>query len=376
MNLFDDPDHADPEPHDPRPKDGVAPARRRGRGAGRNPAVRYDRVSTERAEDGWHAEMPPALRTEVMVDHSRTIIARNSSPDLPFNRSINPYRGCEHGCIYCFARPSHAQLGLSPGLDFETRLVVKPRAAGLLAAAFAKASYVPEAIAIGTNTDPYQPIDVEKGIMRALLEVLWEHRHPLFITTKGAHIGRDLDILGPMGRAGLVQIAITITTLDNRLSRLMEPRAAAPTRRLRAVRALAQAGIPVQVNTSPIVPGLNDHEIERLVAAAAEAGARRVTHSVLRLPLEVSGLFQDWLAEHFPKRAAKVMRQVREMHGGRDYDPAWGKRMAGEGVHARLIDRRVKLACRKAGLAERLPTLRTDLFRRPERAGDQLCLGL
>ncbi len=357
--------------------DEVEAESRRGRAAGRNPAVRYDRLRTERVADGWdRAEDLPPIRTETILDTSRSILAKNASPDLPFTRSINPYRGCEHGCIYCFARPSHAQLGLSPGLDFETRLVVKPRAAELLRAAFAKPSYRVEPIAIGTNTDPYQPVDVERGIMRALLEVFRDHGHPLFVTTKGAHILRDLDILGPMGRAGLVQVAVSVTTLDVRLSRRMEPRAAAPVRRLRAVRALAQAGVPVQVNLAPVIPAINDHEIERLVAAAAEAGAGRVSHTVLRLPLEVSGLFRDWLAREFPDRAARVMGKVRELHGGRDYDPAWGKRMRGEGVHARLIARRVALAAKRHGLAERLPPLRCDLFRRPEAGDGQLSLGL
>lgn len=369
MDLFDEPDASDP----PR----LAPERRRGRGAGRNPPVRYDRQTTVPVADGWdRAEDLPPIRTEVTLDRARSILARNTSPDLPFDRSINPYRGCEHGCVYCFARPSHAQLGLSPGLDFETRLVAKPNAPELLAAALAKPSYRPAPIAIGTNTDPYQPIDVEHGIMRALLEVLWDHRHPLFVTTKGAHLGRDLDILGPMGRAGLLQVAVTLTTLDHRLSRAMEPRAAAPTRRLRAIRALAQAGVPVQVNTSPIVPGLNDHEIERLVAAAAEAGARRVSHSVLRLPLEVSTLFQDWLAEAYPDRAKRVMARVRELHGGRDYDPAWGKRMSGEGVFAQLIERRVTAAAARHGLDGALPALRSDLFRVPRAPDPQLSLGI
>ncbi|GMG82971.1 PA0069 family radical SAM protein [Paralimibaculum aggregatum] len=357
--------------------DEIAPERRRGRGAARNPAVRYDRLTTGRTDDGWDREDDaPPVRTEVIRDASRSIIARNTSPDLPFDRSVNPYRGCEHGCIYCFARPSHAQLGLSPGLDFETRLVVKPRAAALLETALRRPGYRPAPLAIGTNTDAYQPIDREHGIMRELLEVLWAYRHPLFITTKGAHLTRDIDLLGRMGRAGLLQVAISLTTLDTRLSRAMEPRAAAPPRRLRLMRALAQAGVPVQVNTSPIIPALNDHEIERLIAAAAEAGASKVSYSVLRLPQEVSGLFQDWLAREYPDRAARVMGKVRELHGGRDYDPQWGKRMRGEGVYAQLISRRVRAAAARHGLDRALPALRCDLFRAPPRAGDQLALPL
>ena len=362
--------------------DGAGPSRidadrRRGRGAAANPAVRYDRLRTEPADDGWDiAEDRPPVRTEITIDRSRTILARNRSPDIPFDRSINPYRGCEHGCVYCFARPSHADLGLSPGLDFETRLTVKPRAAELLAAALAKPGYAVRPIAIGTNTDPYQPIERQHAIMRRVLEVLAEHRHPVSITTKGTLITRDLDILGPMGRAGLAHVAVSLTTLDNRLSRAMEPRAAAPGRRIGMIRALAQAGVPVQVNTSPIVPALNDHEIERLIAAAAEAGARHASYTVLRLPREVSELFRDWLARHFPDRAARIMGKVRELHGGRDYDPAWGRRMKGEGVLAQLIARRFRLAVARAGLDRPLPPLRCDLFRVPPRAGDQLALAL
>jgi DNA repair photolyase len=357
--------------------DRIEGERRRGRASATNPAVRYDRLRTEAAHDGWDiAEDLPALGTELAVDRSRTIIARNASPDIPFDRSINPYRGCEHGCIYCYARPSHAQLGLSPGLDFETRITVKPRAAELLEAALRKPGYEVRPIAIGTNTDPYQPVERTQRIMRRLLEVLQDFRHPVCITTKGTLLTRDLDILGPMGRAGLAHVSVSMTTLDNRLSRRMEPRAAAPERRLRMIRALAQAGVPVQVNTSPLVPAINDHEIERLIAAAAEAGARSASYTVLRLPLEVSGLFRDWLAREFPDRAERVMGKVREMHGGRDYDPAWGRRMKGDGVHAKLIARCFRLAARRAGLDRGLPPLRTDLFAVPERPGDQLALGL
>ncbi len=349
--------------------------RRRGRGAALNMPSRYDRQAAEPVDDGWEREAPEPTRTRVSLDTSRTILTRNASPDIPFDRSVNPYRGCEHGCTYCYARPSHAQLGLSPGLDFETELIAKPRAAELLAEALRRPGYSVAPIAIGTNTDPYQPIEKTHRIMRGVLEVLWEHRHPVTVTTKGTLITRDLDILGRMGRAGLAEVCISLTTLDNRLSRALEPRAAAPARRVAMIRALAQAGVPVRVNTSPIIPALNDHEIERLLEAAAEAGAARASYVVLRLPLEVSALFRDWLAREFPERAARVMGKVREMHGGRDYDPAWGKRMAGEGVHARLIERRFTLAKRRCGLDLPPLELRTDLFRVPPRAGDQLALG-
>jgi len=354
----------------------LRPERRRGRGAATNPPNRYDSERRGAVSDGWDLEegMPP-LRTEVTIDHARSIIARNRSPDVPFDRSINPYRGCEHGCTYCFARPSHAQLGYSPGLDFETKLVIKPRAAELLAAALAKPGYRVAPIAIGTNTDPYQPIEREHRIMRQVLEVLWAHRHPVTITTKGAVAFRDIDILGRMGRAGLARVTVSLTSLDPRLSRAMEPRAAAPGRRIGLIRALAQAGVPVGANLAPIVPALNDHEIERLIAAAASAGAGDAGHIVLRLPLEVAELFRDWLARAYPDRAARVMGKVRELHGGRDYDPAWGKRLGGEGVLAQLIQRRVETARRRHGMRRPAP-LRCDLFRVPDAPGQQLSLGL
>ncbi|MGF1502679.1 MAG: PA0069 family radical SAM protein [Paracoccaceae bacterium] len=359
--------------------DVLDPHRRRGRGAASNPAIRYERLRAERADDGWtrapEDDLPP-VRTHVIPDRSRTILARNTSPDVPFDRSINPYRGCEHGCTYCFARPSHAQLGYSPGLDFETRLVVKPEAARLLDATLRRPGYLPRPIAIGTNTDAYQPIEKDYRIMREVLEVLWAFRHPVTVTTKGALVLRDLDLLGRLGRAGLASVAISLTTLDHRLSRAMEPRAAAPTRRVAAIRALAGQGVPVHVNTSPIVPALNDHELERLLEAAALAGARSASYTTLRLPLEVSALFQEWLRRYCPDRADRVMGRVREMHGGRDYDPAWGKRMKGEGVHAKLIARRFAVATARFGFDAAPATLRTDLFAVPARPGDQLSLGL
>ena len=349
--------------------------RRRGRGAAVNPTGRFERLHGEPVDDGWDmAEDLAPLRTEVTVDRSRTILARNTSPDLPFDRSINPYRGCEHGCTYCYARPSHAHLGLSPGLDFETRLVAKPGAPGLLEAALRKPGYRVAPIAIGTNTDPYQPVEKEWRIMRGVLEVLRGYRHPVMITTKGALVTRDLDILGSMGRAGLAHVQVSLTTLDARLSRAMEPRAAGPGRLLAMIRALAGAGVPVGVNVAPIIPALTDHEIERVLAAAAEAGATRAAYTILRLPLEVGSLFRDWLERYCPDRAARVMGRVREMHGGRDYDPGFGKRMTGKGVHARLIAKRFEAGCRRYGLSTAARELRCDLFRLPPRPGDQLCL--
>jgi DNA repair photolyase len=349
--------------------------RRRGRGAAVNPTGRFERLRAERVDDGWEIEEELApIRTEVAVDSSRSVLVRNTSPDLPFDRSVNPYRGCEHGCTYCFARPSHAQLGLSPGLDFETRLVAKPEAPRLLEAAIRRPGYRVAPIAIGTNTDPYQPIEKEWRIMRGVLEVLRDHNHPVMITTKGSLVTRDLDILGPMGRAGLAHVQVSLTTLDARLSRAMEPRAAGPGRRLEMIRALAREGVPVGVNLAPVIPALKDHEIERLLEAAAGAGAARAGYIALRLPLEVAGLFREWLERYCPDRAGRVLGRVRELHGGRDYDPAFGKRMTGEGVHARLIARRFEAGCRRFGLATGGRDLRCDLFRPPPRAGDQLSL--
>ncbi len=347
---------------------------RRGRGAASNASGRFETHTREAVDDGWETDPPAPLRTEVAFEAARTIITRNTSPDVPFDRSINPYRGCEHGCIYCFARPTHAFLGLSPGLDFETRLFAKPNAARLLDKELSKEGYQPRTIAIGTNTDPYQPIEKRHGIMREVLEVLSETRHPVGIVTKGALVTRDLDILGEMGRAGLASVGVSITTLDPSLTRAMEPRATSPARRLAAIRALSEAGCPVRVMVAPVIPGLTDHEIEPILTAARDAGATAASWVALRLPLEVADLFRDWLAEARPDRAARVMGRVRELHGGRDYDPAWGKRMRGEGVHAELIARRFDVAKRRLGLDAPMPDLRTDLFRRPHDGPEQLSL--
>ena len=346
-----------------------------GRAAGTNPANRFESNVREPFNDGWPGEddLPP-LRTEVSIERPRRVITRNNSPDIGFSRSINPYRGCEHGCIYCFARPTHAFLGMSPGLDFESRLVARPEAPEILERELRARSYRPAVIAMGTNTDPYQPIEREHRIVRRILETLLECRHPVAIVTKGTLIERDADILGEMGRLGLARVGISVTTLDAKLGRKMEPRAPAPKRRLETIRRLAEAGCPVRVMVAPVVPALTDHELEDILARAAAAGATAASWIMLRLPLEVSPLFREWLAEHYPDRAKRVMGRVRELHGGRDYDPGWGRRLTGQGVFAEMVARRFSIAARRLGLAAKLPPLRTDLFRRPARAGDQLAL--
>lgn len=349
--------------------------RRRGRGATSNDVGRFERFGREPFDDGWGGEDPlPALKTEVRTEPPRSMITYNRSPDLPFDRSINPYRGCEHGCIYCFARPSHAYLGLSPGLDFETRLVARPGAAQVLAAELRRKGYEVAPLAIGTNTDPYQPVERDMKITRDCLKVLRDFRHPVAIVTKGTLIERDLDILSDMARDGLVRVGVSVTTLDAGLARRMEPRVPSPKRRLAVIRRLSQAGVPVRLMASPIVPGLSDHEIEALLQAGKEAGASAASWIMLRLPREVSPLFQQWLAEHYPDREGRVMARLREMHGGREYDAAWGRRMRGEGVYAEMIARRFDLAAARHGLDRPQPELRCDLFRVPARAGDQLDL--
>ncbi len=352
----------------------IEPARRRGRGALSNASGRFD-LARSAVDDGW--DMPEerlAFQTQVSTEQARSLISYNRSPDLPFDRSINPYRGCEHGCVYCFARPSHAWLGLSPGLDFETRLIARPNAPEVLARELSAKRYKVAPIAIGTNTDPYQPIDRDHGIMRACLEVLAAFQHPVAIVTKGTLIERDIDILAPMAAKGLARVGMSLTTLDPDLSRRMEPRAPAPLRRLATIRKLAEAGIPVRAMIAPVVPGLTDPELEALLAAGAEAGATSASWIMLRLPREVSQLWQDWLAEHVPHRAAKVMARLREMHGGRDYDPSWGHRMRGEGLFAKLTQRRFEAAVTRMGLDRQHPPLRCDLFVIPTRPGDQLSL--
>ncbi len=346
----------------------------KGRGAVSNVPNRFDRLSEEPVDDGWFADDPPPLRTEVRDERPRRIITRNDSPDIGFDRSINPYRGCEHGCIYCFARPSHAYLGYSPGLDFETRLIARPDAPALLAAELRAPRYVPKVIAIGTNTDPYQPLERDRKIMRGILEVLRDFQHPVAIVTKGTLIERDIDILAPMARQGLARVGISVTTLDPATARAMEPRVPAPARRLQAIRALSDAGIPVRVMVAPIVPALTDHELEPILNAAQRAGAVAASAIPLRLPREVSVLFREWLKEAFPGRASRILGRVRELHGGRDYDPAFGQRMTGHGVWAQLLKQRFVLASARLGLDRKLPPLRTDLFAPPARPGDQLSL--
>ena len=346
-----------------------------GRAATSNPDVRFDRFTVTAQDDGWyHDDDLPVLRTEVTEERARNVITRNTSPDLPFDRSINPYRGCEHGCIYCFARPSHAFLGLSPGLDFETKLIARPNAAGQLRKELSNLRYVPAPIAIGTNTDPYQPIEKTRMIMRDILAVLSEFNHPVAIVTKGTLILRDIDILAPMAAKGLVRVGISVTTLDPRTSRTLEPRVPLPAARLRVISQLTQAGIPVRVMVSPVVPALTDHELEAILTAAANAGAVAASSIMLRLPREVATLFEEWLVTHYPDRAARVMGRVRELHGGLTYDPAFGKRMTGQGKWAELMQQRFKLTVRRLGLDRPMPQLRTDLFARPPQRGDQLSL--
>jgi DNA repair photolyase len=355
------------------------PRRLRGRGALSNASGRYEREARLVFDDGWHEageEGPPPLKTEVLIDTTRTIIARNNSPDISFQQSINPYRGCEHGCIYCFARPTHAYLGFSPGADFESKLFAKPDAARLLAKELSAPNYVPKVLAIGTNTDPYQPLEKKMRIMRSILEVLYEFRHPVGIVTKSALIQRDLDILAPMAALGLVRVALSVTTLDRKLARVMEPRAATPPRRLETIRALKEAGIPAAVMFAPVIPALNDDEMENVLAAAVEAGAGSAGYVLLRLPLEIKDLFREWLEANVPDRAKHVMSLVRSMRGGKDYDSQWHTRMRGTGPYAEMIARRFHLAVRRLGLNKESRDRELDLskFRKPVQIGDQLAL--
>ncbi|OQW44769.1 MAG: DNA repair photolyase [Proteobacteria bacterium SG_bin6] len=315
---------------------------------------------------------PPRLATQVTIERPRTIIARNQSPDVPFDRSINPYRGCEHGCIYCFARPTHAFHDLSPGLDFETRLFAKPQAAELLRAELARPGYVCAPIGLGTNTDPYQPIERDWRITRSVLEVLAECRHPLTITTKSDRVVRDLDLLAPMAAQGLAAVALSITTLDPKIAMALEPRAPTPARRLKAVAALAAAGVPVYVSLAPVIPAINDDEMEALLEAAARAGARAAFFLPVRLPHEVAPLFKAWLEEHFPDRAGKVMSVIRSIREGRENDPNFFTRMRGSGPWAELLRTRFQIACRKHGLNRERMRVRSDLFRPPRGAQGEL----
>lgn len=349
--------------------------RRRGRGARSNKTGRFEAEALEAFDDGWEslAELD-AFKTEVIEEAAKSIVSHNDSPDVSFESSINPYRGCEHGCIYCYARPSHCYLGHSAGLDFETKLYAKPNAASLLEREFKKPGYKPETIAIGGNTDPYQPIERERRITRSILEVMARANHPVGIITKSALVARDIDILAPMASKHLARVAVSITTLDRRVARAMEPRAATPPKRLETVKRLADAGIPVTVMVAPIIPGLTDHEIEPILEAAREAGARDAGYVLLRLPLEIKDLFREWLAEEFPNRADRVISLLRSMHGGRDYTPDFGIRQRGRGPYASQIALRFRLAKKRLGLGEDRVALQTDLFVRPGSGGQQLSL--
>ncbi|WP_313617519.1 PA0069 family radical SAM protein [Agrobacterium sp.] len=349
--------------------------RRRGRGAGLNPPGRFEAETREAFDDGWQTlEDLPAFKTEVQVEKPRSIITRNESPDIPFDRSINPYRGCEHGCVYCFARPSHSYMGLSAGIDFEARLFAKPDAAKLLERELAKPGYKPRTIAIGTNTDPYQPIEREWRIMRQILEVLAKAEHPVAIVTKSALVTRDIDLLVPLAKKGLVKVALSVTTLDKKLARSMEPRASTPEKRLDAIRQLTDAGISTSVMVAPVIPSLNDHEIERILDSAKAAGATEASYVLLRLPLEVSPLFRDWLLRNYPDRYRHVMSLIRSMRDGKDYDAEFGKRMKGAGPYAWQIGRRFEMATKRLGMVRRGIQLRDDLFVPPGGAGVQLSL--
>jgi DNA repair photolyase len=342
----------------------------KGRGAADNPPGRFEQLERERDDDDRVDSQP---RTVITLQQVRSIISRNDSPDLPFNQSINPYQGCEHGCIYCYARPSHAYLGLSPGLDFETRIFAKENAAAMLRSELSHPGYWPELISLGANTDPYQPAERKLGVTRSILEVLWEFRHPVGIVTKGSLIERDLDLLAPMAAEGLVQVFVSIGTLDGEIARTLEPRAAAPYRRVETVRRLSAAGVPCGVFVAPIIPFLNDKDMEAVLEAVAAAGARSASFTLLRLPWEVKDLFKNWLEQHYPLKAGRIMARIRDMRGGRENDPEFGSRMKGEGQYAELLRGRFEITCRRLGLnADRSYRVETGRFRRPPEAQGSL----
>jgi len=353
----------------------LAADRRRGRAAATNQSGRFEKLSSEAFDDGWDSldQLPP-LKTEVQEERARTIITRNESPDISFDRSINPYRGCEHGCIYCFARPSHAFMGLSPGLDFETRLFAKPNAAALLERELSRPGYQPKVIAIGTNTDPYQPMERGYKLMPEILEVLEACGHPVAIVTKSALVTRDISILSRMAERNLVKVALSVTTLDKKLCREMEPRASAPHKRLAALKELSDAGIPASVMMAPVIPALTDSEIETILEAACDHGAVEAGYILLRLPLEVSELFRDWLVRNRPDRYRHVMSLIRSMRGGKDYDAKWGERMRGAGPYADQIAKRFSLTAKRLGLNLRKKKLSTEHFVQPQKGGVQLSL--
>jgi DNA repair photolyase len=349
--------------------------RRRGRGASSNGSGRYESLARVAFDDGWQGleDLPP-FKTTVTVDSTRKIIAHNDSPDLSFDRSINPYRGCEHGCVYCYARPTHAYLGLSPGLDFESKLFMKPNAPELLERELSSPDYSPKIIAIGSNTDPYQPIERRYQIVRRILEVLDRAGHPVGIVTKSALVLRDLDILTRMAKRDLVKVAISVTTLDPKLARVMEPRASIPPLRLDALRQLVKAGVPTSTLVAPVIPALNDSEIERILEAVAETGVRNAGYVLLRLPLELRDLFREWLIENFPDRYRHVISLIRQTRGGKDYDPAWGRRMTGSGPIAWMIGRRFEVACERLGFNLTSVKTTTAHFQKPRPASEQLDL--
>ena len=349
--------------------------RRRGRGSSANPTGRYEPVQRESFDDGWDLDEEAAkLPTEITIEKPRTIITKNDSPDIAFDRSINPYRGCEHGCSYCFARPSHAFQGLSPGLDFETKIFAKANAAELLEKELRAPNYEPRTIALGANTDPYQPVERRFRITRSILEVLNRANHPVGIVTKSALVTRDIDILAQMADRQLAKVAVSITTLDPRLARKMEPRAASPAKRLETVRMLAEAGIPVSVLVAPIIPAINEHEIEAILRASYEAGAREAGYVLLRLPHELKDLMRDWLVEHYPDKLRHVFSLIQESHGGKDYKPDWKTRQTGVGPFAWMIGRRFETATQRLGFNRRRLKLRTDLFTPPAKETGQLSL--
>ena len=351
------------------------PSQARGRGAGVNMPGRFETYSRSLFDDGWQGlEDLPAFRTTVFEEKPRTIISKNDSPDISFDQSINPYRGCEHGCSYCYARPAHAYMGLSPGLDFESKLFAKPDAAKLLRAELSAKNYVPKTIALGANTDAYQPIERERRITRDILEVLAEFNHPVGIVTKSALVTRDIDILASMAKKGLVKVALSVTTLDPKLARAMEPRAATPAKRLAAMEQLSAAGIPTVVMLAPIIPAVNDSEIEAILSAARTAGAREAGYVMLRLPHEVKEVFKDWLLATMPERAHKVMSLVKSSSGGKDYDSTFGTRQTGTGPYAWTIGRRFELSCQRLGLNRSRLKLDTSHFHRPPQPGEQLAL--
>ncbi len=354
--------------------------RRRGRGTASNASGRFEPLARVAFDDGWQDlggqgvdELPP-FKTTVTVDATRKIIARNDSPDISFDRSINPYRGCEHGCVYCYARPTHAYLGLSPGLDFESKLFMKPNAPELLERELSAPNYVPKIIAIGTNTDPYQPIERRYAIMRRILEVLERAGHPVGIVTKSALVLRDLDILARMAKRDLVKVAISVTTLDPKLARSMEPRAATPPRRLEALRQLVAAGVPTSTLVAPVIPAINEAEIERILEAVAATGVRHAGYVLLRLPLELRDLFCEWLMENYPDRAQHVFKLIRDTRGGKDYDSTFGKRMTGAGPVAWMIGRRFEVACGRLGFNLTSVKTTTEHFRPPQPTSEQLDL--